>query len=344
MPLSPTASATPPTVPAREPSISCVIPAFNEAENLRILIPQLAATLTALSPCVEILIVDDGSSDATAATAAELTRHYPVRCLFLSRNFGKEAALTAGIDEADGDVVVLMDSDLQHPVAMIPVFLEKWREGYEMVYGVRANRDDESFLKRHLAHAFYKLLRRASRIPIEPDAGDFRLLDRRVVESLRALPERSRFMKGLYAWVGYKSIGIPFRVEERRSGHSTFNFRRLTRLAVMGMVAFSELPLRISTIAGLVISVISIFYGIYEAIRTLLFGADLPGWATLVVAITFLNGIQLMAIGVLGEYIARIFNEVKARPNYIIARRLGVAGLDKQTDATNSAQAGERKS
>ena len=323
MSLSSIASVAPKTAPAHEPSISCVIPAYNEAANLRILIPQLTATLTALSRRVEIIIVDDGSSDATAATAAELTEHYPVRCVFLSRNFGKEAALTAGIDEASGDVVVLMDSDLQHPVAMIPAFFEKWREGYEMVYGVRANRDDESFLKRHLTNAFYKLLRRASRIPIEPDAGDFRLLDRKVVESLKALPERSRFMKGLYAWVGYKSIGIPFQVEERRSGRTTFNFRRLTHLAIMGMVAFTELPLRISAIVGLMISIISIVYGSYEAIRALFFGTDLKGWATLVVAITFLNGIQLMAIGVLGEYIARIFNEVKGRPNYIVARRLG---------------------
>lgn len=309
--------------PALAPTISCVIPAYNEAENLKLLIPQLTETLTPLSSHLEIIIVDDGSTDTTAATAAALTHDYPVRCLFLSRNFGKEAALTAGVHEANGDVVVMMDSDMQHPVAVIPVFLQKWREGYEMVYGVRANRDDESFLKRHLAHAFYRLLRRASRIPIEPDAGDFRLLDRKVVESLKALPERSRFMKGLYAWVGYKTIGIPFQVEERYSGRTTFNFRRLTRLAVIGMVAFTELPLRISAIAGLVISLISIIYGTYEAIRALFFGSDIPGWTTLVVAITFLNGIQLMAIGVLGEYVARIFNEVKGRPNYIIARRLG---------------------
>jgi glycosyltransferase involved in cell wall biosynthesis len=323
MSLSSVSTAVPQTAPAHEPSISCVIPAYNEAENLQILIPQLTATLATLSKRVEIIIVDDGSKDTTAATAAALTHDYPVRCVFLSRNFGKEAALTAGIHEAGGDIVILMDSDLQHPVSMIPVFMDKWREGYEMVYGVRANRDDESFLKRHLTHAFYRLLRRASRIPIEPDAGDFRLLDRKVVESLKALPERSRFMKGLYAWVGYKSIGIPFQVEERRSGRTTFNFRRLTRLAIMGMVAFSELPLRISAITGLVISIISIIYGSYEAIRALFFGTDLKGWATLVVAITFLNGIQLMAIGVLGEYIARIFNEVKGRPNYIVARRLG---------------------
>lgn len=322
MSLTSVSSVAPQIAPAHAPSISCVIPAYNEAENLRILIPQLTATLNALSKRVEIIIVDDGSSDNTAATAAALTHDYPVRCVFLSRNFGKEAALTAGIHETSGDVVVLMDSDLQHPVAMIPVFFEKWQQGYEMVYGVRANRDDESFLKRHLTNAFYRLLRRASRIPIEPDAGDFRLLDRRVVESLKALPERSRFMKGLYAWVGYKSIGIPFQVEERRAGRTTFNFRRLTRLAIMGMVAFSELPLRISAIIGLVISIMSIIYGSYEAIRALFFGTDLKGWATLVVAITFLNGIQLMAIGVLGEYIARIFNEVKGRPNYIVARRL----------------------
>ncbi len=309
--------------PVRAPAISCVIPAYNEAENLALLIPQLTETLTPLSSRLEIIIVDDGSTDHTAVTAASLTHDYPVLCIFLSRNFGKEAALTAGVHEASGDVVVLMDSDMQHPVSMIPVFLEKWREGYEMVYGVRANRDDESFLKRHLTHAFYKLLRRASRIPIEPDAGDFRLLDRKVVNSLRALPERSRFMKGLYAWVGYKTIGIPFQVEERHSGRSTFNYRRLTRLAVMGMVAFTELPLRISAVIGLAISILAIIYGTYEAIRALFFTSDIPGWATLIVAITFLNGIQLMAIGVLGEYIARIFNEVKGRPNYIIARRLG---------------------
>jgi len=316
-----------------EPAISCVIPAYNEAENLQLLVPQLTAMLASLSSHPEIIIVDDGSTDATAATAAAaLTHDYPVRCVFLSRNFGKEAALTAGIHEASGDVVVLMDSDLQHPVTMIPVFLEKWREGYEMVYGVRANRDDESFLKRHLTQGFYRLLRRASRIPIEPDAGDFRLLDRKVVESLKALPERSRFMKGLYAWVGFKSIGIPFQVEERRSGRSTFNFRRLTRLAMMGMVAFSELPLRISALIGLVISAISIVYAVFITVRTLMFGVDLPGWATLVVATTFLNGIQLMAIGILGEYIARIFNEVKGRPNYIVARRLGFDGEKDSAD------------
>ncbi|MFT3930461.1 MAG: glycosyltransferase family 2 protein [Spongiibacteraceae bacterium] len=308
--------------PARMPTISCVIPAYNEAENLKLLIPQLTETLTPLSSQLEIIIVDDGSTDTTAVTIAALTHDYPVRCVFLSRNFGKEAALTAGVHEARGDVVVLMDSDLQHPVAMIPVFLQKWREGYEMVYGVRANRDDEGFLKRHLTHAFYRLLRRASRIPIEPDAGDFRLLDRKVVESLKALPERSRFMKGLYAWVGYKTIGIPFQVEERHSGRTTFNYRRLTRLAVMGIVAFTELPLRISAIVGLVISILAMIYGAYEGIRALFFGSDLPGWTTLVVATTFLNGVQLMAIGILGEYIARIFNEVKGRPNYIVARRL----------------------
>lgn len=347
MSISSIASAVPQIVPAHEPSISCVIPAYNEAENLRILIPQLTATLATLSKRVEIIIVDDGSSDTTAATAAMLTHDYPVRCVFLSRNFGKEAALTAGIDEASGDVVVLMDSDLQHPVAMIPVFFEKWREGYEMVYGVRANRDDEGFLKRILTNGFYKLLRRASRIPIEPDAGDFRLLDRKVVESLKALPERSRFMKGLYAWVGYKSIGIPFQVEERRSGRTTFNFRRLTRLAIMGMVAFSELPLRISAMIGLVISIISIIYGCYEAIRALFFGTDLRGWATLVVAITFLNGIQLLAIGVLGEYIARIFNEVKGRPNYIIARRLSFddrPGFDDRKGFNDPSQSDTRHS
>jgi len=327
-PSSEVSSATPSAVQPRverpaQPLISVVIPAYNEAANLRLLVPQLSATLATLSPRSEIIIVDDGSSDDTAITALSLAAEYPVKCLLLSRNFGKEAALTAGINEARGDAVVLMDSDLQHPVSMIPVFFEQWRAGHDMVYGVRANRDDEGFWKRKLTGAFYQLLRRSSRIPIQPDAGDFRLLDRKVVDALKALPERSRFMKGLYAWVGYRNIGIPFQVEERREGRSTFNFRRLTRLALIGMVAFTELPLRISALLGLVISLLAMVYGIYIVIRTMIYGVDLAGWPTIVVAVTFLGGIQLLAIGVLGEYIARIFNEVKGRPNYIVARRIG---------------------
>jgi glycosyltransferase involved in cell wall biosynthesis len=319
---------TPLTVPApitrpAEPLISCVIPAFNEAENLRLLIPSLTQTLLALSPRVEILVVDDGSSDNTAATAFALATDYPVKCLLLSRNFGKENALTAGIDDARGDIVILMDADGQHPLSMIPQFFAQWQQGYEMVYGVRANRDDEGFWKRQFTHWFYKVLRRASRVPIEPDAGDFRMLDRKVIESLRTLPERSRFMKGLYAWVGFRSIGLPFDVAERRVGKSTFNFRRLTRLAVLGLVSFTDLPLRMSTLIGLAISMVSILYGSYELISTLIAGNNVPGYATLIVALTFLNGVQLMAIGVVGEYIARIFNEVKGRPNYVIARRIG---------------------
>ncbi len=322
--------ATLPEQAAGDPLISCVVPAYNEAANLRLLIPQLSATLATLSSRFEIIVVDDGSTDDTAFAVVELAASYPVKCLFLSRNFGKESALTAGIHEARGDAVVLMDSDLQHPVAVIPVFFAKWREGYEMVYGVRTNRDDEGFWKRKLTNWFYQLLRRASRIPIQPDAGDFRLLDRKVVDAIKLLPERSRFMKGLYAWVGYKNLGVPFQVEERREGTSTFNFRRLTRLALVGTVAFTELPLRLAALVGLAISALSIIYGIYVMIRTLIYGTDLPGWATLVVAVTFLNGIQLLAIGIVGEYIARIFNEVKGRPNYIIAKRIG---LDSDTDS-----------
>jgi polyisoprenyl-phosphate glycosyltransferase len=222
--IAPQPAPVPAAPRAAEPLISVVIPAYNEAPNLRLLIPQLSATLATLSPRSEIIIVDDGSSDDTAITAVALASEYPVKCLLLSRNFGKEAALTAGLHEARGDAVILMDSDLQHPVAMIPVFFARWREGYEMVYGVRANRDDEGFWKRKLTGWFYQLLRRASRIPIQPDAGDFRLLDRKVVDALKALPERSRFMKGLYAWVGYRNLGIPFEVEERREGRSTFNW------------------------------------------------------------------------------------------------------------------------
>ena len=309
------------------PSLSCVIPAHNEADNLKVLIPLLAETLRGLTPHAEIIVVDDGSSDDTVATALGLANLYPVRCLVLSRNFGKEAALTAGLDEARGDAVVLMDSDLQHPVKMIPEFWAKWREGYDMVYALRTNRDDESLPKRLFTRCFYRLLRQGARFDIEPNAGDFRLLDRKVVESLKQLPERSRFMKGLYAWVGYRSVGLPFQAEARRFGKTRFNYLRLTRFAIEGIVSFTDFPLRISAVLGFAIALLAIGYGIYVFIDAVINPNPTPGWPTIVVALSFLSGIQLMAIGVLGEYIARVFNEVKGRPNYIVGKKVGHAGL-----------------
>lgn len=304
-------------------AISCVIPAYNEARNLRELIPTLHACLLQISHRPEILCIDDGSHDNTYEVAVELAQEYPVKVIQLSRNFGKEAAMTAGLEHASGDVIILMDGDCQHSIDVLPTFLQEWRKGYDMVYGIRSGRESEPLWKRKFTSVFYALMRRSTSVPIIPDAGDFRLMDRRVVNALNQLPERTRFMKGLYAWVGFKSIGCSYEVQERYAGISSFNFRKLIQLALTGLVSFSDVPLRVWSAIGAVISLISILYGAYIFIRTLWFGVDLPGFATITVGITFLGGVQLLSIGVLGEYIGRIFNEVKQRPIYIVANKAG---------------------
>lgn len=305
-----------------KPFIGCVLPALNEEANLLAIVPLLCAQLEQLSPFYEIIVVDDGSNDSTAEVVVKLSNNYPVSLLQLARNFGKENALTAGIDHIRGDLVILMDADFQHPIEVLPRFFAFWQQGFDMVYGIREDRQGESTLKRRCSHLFYSFMAHSSSAPLlEPNAGDFRLLDRKVIEVLRMLPERSRFMKGLYGWVGFKTIGIHYRVEDRQSGKSQFNFRSLFELAITGITSFSSLPLRLWTAFGAVVSLTSILYGLFILLRTFAFGVDLPGWATLVVAICFLSGIQLLSIGVLGEYIARIFIEVKQRPSYVVGRR-----------------------
>ncbi len=302
----------------QNPKIACVIPAYNEAQNLSELLPILSELLGRFSDDSEIFVVDDGSQDQTAETVLALSAQYPVSLIQLARNFGKEAAITAGIDVVDADVLLLMDADFQHPLSLIPVFFKQWEAGFDMVYGIRRDRFNEGFLKRHFTQWFYCFLKWAASTPIEPHSGDFRLLDRKVIQALKALPERNRFMKGLYSWVGFKSIGIPFDADHRREGVSRFNLKRLVSLAITGITSFSSFPLRIWACMGAVISMLSIIYGLYIALTTVLFGTDLPGWATLTVSVTFLGGIQLLSIGALGEYIARIFMEVKSRPAYVI--------------------------
>ncbi len=304
-------------------SISCVIPVFNEAENIHALVAELHPCLQQMSDSFEIIFVDDGSRDNTYAIAAELADKYPIKALQFSRNFGKEAAMTAGLEHATGDVVILMDGDGQHGTSVLPKFLAEWRNGYDMVYGVRSGRQSEPLWKRKMSNWFYSLMQSAASVPIVPDAGDFRLMDRRVVNALNQLPERARFMKGLYAWVGFKSIGCAYDVKERNAGKSSFNFKRLIQLALTGIVSFSDVPLRVWGAIGGIISILAILNGIYIVVSTLFFGNDVPGWATIAVSISFLGGIQLLSIGVLGEYIGRIFNEVKRRPIYIVANTIG---------------------
>ena len=299
--------------------MSFVIPAYNEAGNIAEVIARVHAEATRLDLSHEILIVDDGSSDDTCAEAMDAGTRAPVRVLRLSRNFGKEQAIMAGLGSALGDAVVILDADLQEPLSYFEAMLRHYQNGYEMVYAVRAHRRDEPRAKRAFTHVFYKMLSLGSRVSIPADARDFRLMDRRVVDALRALPERDRFMKGLYGWVGFRSIAVPIEIEPRQSGTSKFKFAGLFRLALTGLTSFTDWPLRMWTGIGMAIASLSIIYGGWIALRTLLFGVDVQGWSTLVVAVCLLGGVQLISIGVLGEYLARVFTEVKGRPGFIIA-------------------------
>ena len=315
------------TLPANRsrgtPRISCVVPAFNEAANLDLFLSTLTRQLQALVPAWEILIVDDGSRDATPALMARWTRMAGVRWLRLSRNFGKEAALTAGIDRADGDVVVLMDADLQHPPEMIAPMLEAWRRGADMVCAARRSRDDESWAKRIGTWLFYRLINRPGAVEIPVDAGDFRLMDRRVADALRALPERNRFMKGLYAWVGFDTEVLPYTPLPRHAGKSRFSLRRLAALAFTGVTAFTNAPLRVWSAIGACIALVAMGFGLWIIGAHFFSGHDVPGWATLVTGLMFSAGIQLLSVGMLGEYVGRIFDEVKQRPVYIIGEEHG---------------------
>ena len=304
-------------------NISCIVPVYNEAAVIEQFLPSLAACLQQIAHQFEILVIDDGSHDDTAAKVLSATHVPHLKLISLSRNFGKEIALTAGIEHASGDAVIMIDADFQHPLEMIPLFLQKWSEGYDMVYGKRRGRENESFLKRKFAGAFYWLMQKITKINIPNDAGDFRLLDKKIVQALKLFPERTRFMKGLYAWVGYKSIGIPFTVQDRIAGKSSWRFSKLTELAITGIISFSDVPLRVWSFVGFVISLSALVCAVYFLVTTLLFGADLPGFPTLVVGMLFLGGVQLLSIGILGEYIARIFAEVKQRPKYLVQLKRG---------------------
>ena len=305
------------------PAITCVVPAFNEAANLGPLLTGLTAQLAALSECWEVIVVDDGSRDATPAALLPWLLRPGVRYVRLSRNFGKEAALTAGIDRAAGDVVVLMDADLQHPVALIAEMLAAWLTGADMVCAARASRSDESLAKRLGTALFYRLVNRDPTVQIPVDAGDFRLMDRRVVDALKSLPERNRFMKGLYAWVGFQNVVIPYTPHARLTGTSTFSMRRLARLAFTGVTAFTNAPLRWWSGLGAVIAAVALAYGAWIVIDHFIYGVDVAGWATLVAGTMFLSGMQLLSIGILGEYIGRIFDEVKQRPVYVVGSETG---------------------
>jgi glycosyltransferase involved in cell wall biosynthesis len=308
------------------PKLSVVIPVHNESANIAPLCERLLPVLERIDPAWEAIFVDDGSRDETWSLVKDLSRREPrIGAVSFSRNFGKEIAIAAGLDHARGDAVVIMDADLQHPPEMIEAFVERWKQGYDMVYGQRTDRSDETRTRRGFAHLFYRWFSQFGEVGLPEGAGDFRLIDRKGVEVLKTLGEKARFSKGLYAWIGFRGTGVPFVVEERRFGTTKWSFRKLVRFAFDGIAAFSTVPLRIWTYLGFVISFLSIASAVFFFIRTMLFGTDLPGFPSLIVSIMFFSGIQLMSLGIIGEYVGRIFAEVKRRPLYVVAERIGGA-------------------
>jgi glycosyltransferase involved in cell wall biosynthesis len=305
------------------PLLSCVLPCHNEGKNLAELLPLLAQTLDGCCRAWEIILVDDGSHEDSALVMVDWAGQPGFRLLQLSRNFGKEAALSAGLDQVRGEAVFILDADGQHPIAMLPEMLQKWEQGADVVYAVRRTRTDQSGLHRRLAGAFYSLVNWGSRVKVPADAGDFRLMDCRVVQALRALPERHRFMKGLYAWVGYPSVAMDYEPLPRLAGQSSYGLGGAFRLGATGLLAFSATPLRILGGLGVLLALAALLYGIWVVISYFVYGIAVPGYATLVTSMMFLSGVQLMAVGLLSEYVARIYDEVKRRPLYLVMRRSG---------------------
>ena len=320
-----------------KPVLSLVVPMLNEAEMVPILTERLTEVLEGIGEPYEIICVNDGSTDGTAALLEAAHDADPrVKVLHLSRNFGKEVALTAGIDHAVGDAVVAIDADLQDPPELIAEFVRLWREGYEVVYGQRNERRTDTAMKRTTANAFYRVMGRLSRVEIPAGAGDFRLLDRKVVNALVQLRERNRFMKGLFSWVGYRQIAVPYRRPKRAAGRTKFSYWGLWNFALDGITSQSTAPLRVAGYFGFLVATLSVVYASFLVIRTVVQGADVPGYASTIVAVLFLGGVQLIVLGVIGEYLGRIFEETKQRPLYLVSAACGFeAGESAEAERSN---------
>jgi len=316
--------------------LSVVIPTFNEALSVEMLFARLIPVLDALDVHCEVIIVDDGSRDETSAKVAACRAQDPrIKLVRFSRNFGKEAALSAGLEHASGQAVLQIDADLQHPPELIGEFLQAWREGNEIVYGTRRSRDDEPWLRRKFKMGFYHLFAAISEVELLKGAGDFILLDRKVADALLALPERGRFTKGLYAWVGFQRKAIPFDVAPRAHGVSGWSPRRLRRFALDAITAFGSVPLKIWSYIGLLLAIPSFAYGAFLTARTMIYGIDTPGYASLMVALCFFSGVQLLGLGIIGEYLSRVLIEVKQRPLYLVSETVG---FDDEADEESEAQ------
>ncbi len=306
------------------PTISIVLPIFNEEQLLRLLYERLTRVMRQLGETYEVVFVNDGSRDGSLELLRKLSAEDPtLKVVSLSRNFGHQTAITCGLDLARGAAVVVMDADLQDPPELIPELIEKWREGFDVVYAVRERRQGETPFKRATAALFYRLIRWLARIEIPADTGDFRLLSRRAVEALKSTQERNRFVRGLVSWIGYRQTAVKFVREERVTGETKYPFRKMLKFAIDGITAFSFLPLQMATYFGFLISGLGFLYVIWAVLQKLLTDRPVIGWTSVIVAVLFIGGVQLITLGVIGEYIGRIYEEVKQRPLYLVDEKIG---------------------
>ncbi|MBS0561369.1 MAG: glycosyltransferase family 2 protein [Proteobacteria bacterium] len=302
------------------PEFSLVIPMFNEADGIGALYGRIAPVMDGLGPW-EAVCVNDGSRDATLRMLEELRSRDPrIAIVNLSRNFGKEIATTAGLDHARGAAVIVIDADLQDPPEVIPDLVAQWRAGFDMVYAQRRRRDGESWLKRRTAEWFYRLMEHVGRVQLPRDTGDFRLMSRRVVEALRQMREHHRFMKGLFAWVGFPTAAVLYDRAPRHAGRSSWSYWTLWNLAIEGITGFTVMPLKVATYLGLIVALLAVAYAAFVVVKTLILGNPVAGYPSLLTIVLFLGGVQLMTLGVIGEYLGRIFNETKQRPLYFVER------------------------
>jgi len=324
----------------RRGRLSVVVPMLNEERGLEPLIARLQPVLESLDLDWEVVFVDDGSTDGTLAKLRALHAQEPrLKAVSLSRNFGKEIATAAGLSYVTGDAAVLMDADLQHPPELICDLVAHWRSGIDIVYGQRRDRDADTFLHRWAARAFYAAFHKLSGTTLPAGAGDFRLLDRKAVDTMNRMRERVRFNKGLFAWMGFTSTGVPFKVEPRHGlGGSRWRPRQLLRFGLDGIASFTTIPLRVWSYLGLLISLFAFGYAALFLLKTLLFGIDVPGFPTLIISVMFFAGVQLLSLGIIGEYLGRIYEEVKGRPLFIVAEELGI---EPEASGSNSSSARE---
>src|SRR5690349_12467146 len=310
------------------PVLSIVAPAYNEERNIPAFLAAMIPVLEGMGETFEIIFINDGSRDGTLGMLAAASSQDPrIKVIGLARNFGKDVALSAGLAHASGKAAIPIDCDLQHPVELIPQFVAKWREGYDMVIGVRSKRDEEGFVRRTLSQTYYKVMRSMTSVEIPANAGDYRLLDRKILDVINKMPERHRFMKGIFAWPGFKVASIEFQARERANDTTTsWSFFKLWRFALDGLFSFSTAPLKLWTYIGLLSAGGAFVYLAITLIQKLFFGISAPGYASLLVVLLFFNGLLMISNGIQGEYIARIFEEVKGRPLYVVGQTFGFEG------------------